>query len=165
VKALGLLTVLTPIILAGCGGSGTSKLQSVKGDGYTFTAPAGWKTVRQPSSVTLSNGKVDLLQVTHFPLEKPYRIARFAAVSRELDGVADGLAKQDAGRVVKRLTMLVSGRKTRYYEIHYTAKKTTEEIAFVLSGSDEYQVLCRRPAAAADSTCSSLFASFGLSSV
>ena len=45
--------------------------------------------------------------------------------------------------IVKRSTMLVAGRKTRYYALEY-APRTTEELAFVLYGKDEYQVLCRR---------------------
>jgi len=98
--------------------------------------------------------------VTHFRLEKPYRVARFAAVSRELDGVAAGLARQSSGRLAQRATRRVAGRKTRYYRIEYRRK--VEETAFVLTGLDEYQLLCRRAAGASDATCAQLFSSFKL---
>jgi hypothetical protein len=100
--------------------------------------------------------------VLHFTLEKPYRVARFAAVARELDRDAAGLAKQNSGRVVKRLTMQVTGRKTRYYMIDY-GSGTTEEIAFVLEAKNEYQILCRRSSSASDASCTQFFASFALS--
>ncbi|HUY72770.1 MAG TPA: hypothetical protein VMV08_11045 [Gaiellaceae bacterium] len=107
------------------------------------------------------NGRVDLLEVLHFTLEKPYRVDRFGAVARELDRDAAGLAKQNSGRLVKRVTMLVTGRRTRYYEIEY-GRGTTEEIAFVLEAKNEYQVLCRRTSSASDASCAQLFASFAL---
>jgi hypothetical protein len=108
------------------------------------------------------NGKVDLLEVLHFTLEKPYSASRFAAVARELDRDAAVLAKQNSGQVVKRATIQVTGRKTRYYAIDY-GPGTTEEIAFVLDAKNEYQVLCRRTSSASDAPCAQFFASFTLS--
>jgi len=107
------------------------------------------------------NGKIDLLEVLHFTLEKAYRADRFGAVARELDRDAAGLATQNSGRVVKRATMRVAGRKTRYYEIDY-GRGTTEEIAFVLDAKDEYQTLCRRTSSASDASCAQFFSSFTL---
>ncbi len=101
------------------------------GAGYRFEAPATWTTSRKGSSVSAASG-VGLVEVTHFTLEKPYRVARFAQVSRELDSVAAGLAKQSSGRLVSRTTTRVAGRRTRYYRIEYGGK--VEETAFVLSG-------------------------------
>jgi hypothetical protein len=150
------------LILAGCGGSTTSNVRTVRGAGYSFSAPGGWTIARNGAATTAVNGKVDLLEVLHFTLEKPYRVARFGAVARELDRVAAGLAKQNSGQVVKRATMQVTGRKTRYYEIEY-GPGTTEEIAFVLDAKNEYQVLCRRLSAASDASCGQFFASFALS--
>ncbi len=99
--------------------------------------------------------------MTHFTLEKPYRVARFASVSRELDSVAAGLAHQSKGSLVQRSTVRIGGRRTRYYKIEYDGK--VEETAFVLSGLDEFQLLCRRAASAPDSICAQLFSSFALS--
>lgn len=114
---------------------------------------------RKGSSVLASQG-LEIVEVTHFRLEKPYRVARFAAVSRELDGVAGGLARQIKGTLVDRATVRIAGRKTRYYRLEYGGK--VEETAFVLSGLDEYQLLCRRNASAPDATCAQLFSSFAL---
>jgi hypothetical protein len=137
-------------------------VQTIKGDGFTFSAPAVWSENDTSNGLTVADGKVDLLQVSHFRLEKPYRIAEFDAVSKELDGVAAGVAKQTGGKVVDRKTIQVTARKTRYYRIDFGPGKT-EEIAFVLQGEDEYQVLCRRESGAADTTCAQLFSSFALS--
>jgi hypothetical protein len=158
-RPLGLLVVLAPAILAGCGGSAKSNVQTVRGNGYRFTAPATWTVLHKGASTSASRG-LDLVEVTHFTLEKPYRVARFASVSRELDSVAAGLARQSAGRLEERATRKVGGRKTRYYRISYGTK--VEETAFVLSGLDEYEVLCRRAAKAPDATCARLFSSFKL---
>jgi len=133
----------------------------VQGAGYSFHAPAGWTVARTGATTTAANGQVDLLEVLHFTLEKPYQAARFAAVARELDRDAAGLAKQNSGRLVDRLTMQVTGRKTRFYEIAY-APGTTEEIAFVLDAKNEYQLLCRRRSAASDAACAQFFSSFAL---
>jgi hypothetical protein len=158
-RALGLCAT---VILAGCGGSAAVKVETVKGAGYSFAAPEGWTISRTPAATTAASGKLDLREVTHFTLEKSYLPARFGAVARELDRDAAGLAKQASGRLVKRATIVVSGRKTRYYAIDYGAK-TTDEIAFVLDAKDEYQVLCRRASLASDLDCARLFATFALS--
>lgn len=99
--------------------------------------------------------------MTHFTLEKPYRVARFPAVTRELNSVAAGLAKQSAGKLVARTTTRVAGRRTRYYRIEIGKK--IEETAFVLQGLDEYQLLCRRSSSTSDATCAQLFSTFALS--
>jgi hypothetical protein len=151
--------VLASGILAGCGGSAKSNVQTVAGNGYRFVAPAAWVVAHKGVSTSASQG-LNLVEVTHFALEKPYRVARFASVSRELDSVASGLAHQGSGRVAQRATRRVAGRKTRYYRIEYGSK--VEEIAFVLSGLNEYQVLCRRSATASDAACAQLFSSFRL---
>ncbi len=153
------LALSAAFILAGCGGSTTSNVQTVKGAGYSFGAPAGWTIVRNGAAITAASGKVDLLEVLHFTLEKSYRPDRFGAVARELDGDASELAKQNRGEVVKRTTIEVSGRKTRYYAIEYRSG-TTEEIAFVLDAKNEFQVLCRRSSSASDAACARFFASF-----
>jgi hypothetical protein len=136
-------------------------VQTVHGSGFSFQAPAAWAIVRKSNSVAAVNGPVDRVEVLRFALEKPYRPELFAAVSRELDSVADRLAGQLSGRVAERTTSDVAGRNVRSYRIDYGPGKT-QEIAFVLDGRDEFQVLCRRPADAADATCAQLFSTFAL---
>jgi len=131
----------------------------VHGPGYRFEAPASWAPGRKGSTVSASRG-VGLVSVTHFTLEKPYRVARFPSVTRELDSVAAGLAKQSSGRIVARTTTRIAGRRTRYYRIEIGDK--IEETAFVLTGLDEYQLLCRRSSATSDATCAQLFSTFAL---
>jgi hypothetical protein len=149
------------VILAGCGRSTSEKTQAVKGDGFRFEAPSGWTVVRKGASVAAVSGPVDRVEVLHFTLEKPYRPALFDAAARELDGVVNRLAAQLAGRVDDQSTSHVDGRKARSYRIEYGPGKT-QEIAFVLDGSDEFQLLCRRPSSATDAPCAQLFASFSL---
>ncbi len=136
-------------------------MQTVQGQGFRFEIPAGWNVVRKTDSVAASDGKVDLVQIQHFKLEKPYRTAIFAKAARELDGVAAQIAVQNHGKVETMATREVGGRKTRYYRIAYGPGKI-EEIAFVLIDRDEYQVLCRRPSSAPDTNCAALFSSFAL---
>jgi hypothetical protein len=151
----GLVAVL---ILAGCGGSGSSKSQTVKGDGFSFAAPAGWTVLSKSGSTAASSGAVDRLQVSTFKLEKDYHPALFVAASKELDRAADGLATQLGGKVTSRSTVDVAGRKARSYTIEFDGK--TEEIVFVLDGRTEYELLCRRTSSGSSSSCDKLFSSF-----
>jgi hypothetical protein len=148
-------------ILTGCGGSPSSDVQTVHGDGFHFEAPAGWSLVRKTGSATASDGKVNLLQAQRFTLEKAYRPAIFAKAARELDGVAAKIAVQAHGRLETRATRQIDGRKTRYYRIVYGQGKT-EEIAFVLVDRNEYQLLCRRASSSPDTNCAQLFDSFAV---
>jgi hypothetical protein len=153
----GLLAVL---ILAGCGGSGSSKSQTVKGDGFSFEAPAGWTVLSKSGSTAASSGALDRLQVSTFRLEKDYHPALFVAASKELDRAADGLATQLDGKVTSRSTVDVAGRKARSYTIEFDGK--TEEIVFVLDGKTEYELLCRRATSGSTATCEQLFSSFAI---
>jgi hypothetical protein len=137
-------------------------VQTVSGDGFRFEAPSGWTVVRKGNSVAAVNGAVDRIEVLRFTLEKPYRPALFAAASRELDGVVTRLAHQLSGRVADRATARLTGRKARSYRIDYGPGKT-QQIAFVLDGRTEFQLLCRRKSSASDSVCAQLFSSFAAS--
>jgi hypothetical protein len=147
------LLVLT-VILAGCGGGGNTNWQQVEGDGFRFSAPAGW--VVEGSNA--SSGPVNRVQVSLFRLRRPYEPARRAAVARELDRVASSLAKQLKGALKARSAARVGGLDARTYSIDYDAKTT--EITFVLDGRREYQLLCRRPSGGSDSACRELVRSF-----
>ena len=70
------------------------------------------------------------------------------------------LAAQQKGRVRSRAPLAVAGLDARTYAIDYDGK--TEEITFVLRGSDEYQLLCRRSAGGVDEACRKLVSSFRL---
>ena len=135
-------------------------MQTVHGDGYSFSAPATWAVVRSGSSTSASDGAVDRLEVSTFTLEKAYRTALFDAVTKELDRAADGLAAQLKGKVVSSSTIEVDGRKARSYTIDYGGK--TEQIVFVLEDKTEYELLCRRATSASSANCDQLFSSFAV---
>jgi hypothetical protein len=160
-RSFRILGVLPLLILAGCGGSTSAKTQTVKGDGFSYAAPADWTVVRKGPSVAAVDGEVNRIEVLRFRLEKPYRPALFAAASKELDGVVNRLAGQLSGTVSSRSTSEVAGRKARSYTIQYGPGKT-QEIAFVLEGRDEFQLLCRRPTSGPNDPCAQLFATFAL---
>ena len=123
--------------------------------------PTGWTVARSGNTVAASSGSLDLVEVLSFTLEKPYSPALFPAATRELDGVAARLAGQLSGHLAARSTTEVSGRKARSYRIEYGGGKT-QQIAFVLNGKDEYELLCRRDTKSSQSDCSRLFSSFAL---
>ena len=133
----------------------------MKGDGFSYVAPAAWTVVRKGSSVAAVDGDVNRVEVVRFTLEKPYRPGLFAAVSRELDGVAVRLAGQMKGKISSRSTSDVGGRKARSYTIEYGQGKT-QEITFVLEGENEFQLLCRRDSSAPNDPCAQLFSTFAL---
>ena len=133
----------------------------MKGDGFSYVAPATWTVVRKGSSVAAEDGDVNRIEVVRFTLEKPFRPALFAAAARELDGVAARLAAQLEGKVSSSSTTEVGGRKARSYTIDYGSGKT-QEITFVLEGQNEFQLLCRRDASASNDACAQLFSTFAL---
>ena len=153
------MTLLTGLILAGCGGSASEKLQVVSGEGFQFQAPAGWDVSRLARGVAAASGPVNLLQAQHFLLVKPYRAALFEKTTRELNGTATRLAQQNAGSVAASATRQIAGRRSRYYRIDFGPGKS-EEIAFVLVGKDEYYLLCRRSSGKSDADCARLFSTF-----
>jgi hypothetical protein len=133
----------------------------VKGDGFSYVAPATWTVVRKGSSVAAVDGDVNRIEVVRFTLEKPYKPALFAAASRELDGVASRLATQLKGKVASSSTSQVGGHKSRTYTIDYSDGKT-QEITFVLEGQNEFQLLCRRDASTSNDACAQLVSTFAL---
>jgi hypothetical protein len=154
-----LLTVV--VILAGCGGAGAEKTpQLVRGPGFHFGAPDGWDVRRSARTVAAEHGDVDRVQVTRFRLAKRYEPALFAAATRELDRVAEQLARRLGGRVVSRKTVVVDHRNSRWYRIEYNGR--VHEITFVLDGRREYELLCRREKDGDDAACRTLVRTFAL---
>ena len=160
-RSFRVLGVLPLLILAGCGGSTSAKTQTVSGEGFRFDAPAEWTVVRKGQSVAAVDGDVNRVEVLRFKLEKLYRPALFAAAAHELDGVVDRLAGQLAGKVASQSTSKIDGIKARSYTIEYGPGKT-QEIAFVLEGQNEFQLLCRRSSSAPNDPCTQLFSTFAL---
>jgi predicted Zn-dependent protease len=170
-KRLALLVLAGTLALAGCGGGGGGSTtsagssggggQEVKGAGFTFHAPDDWTVKTSATSALASQDKDTLVSVTVLPLVKPYRPTLFLRVARELDRVADDLAKQLGGQVVSSNTVIAAKARARQYEIEHDG--LVDRITFVLRGKREYQLTCRwkkadgRPAA-----CDQLSASFSL---
>ena len=146
--------VVLALILAGCGGAGSSNWQQVRGSGFRFQAPVGWKVV----GATASNGPIDRVQVNEFRLVHAYVHAKRVATARELDGVAARLAQQLKGKVSSRRTLEVNGLDARWYAIDHEG--LTEEFTFVLRRQHEYELLCRRATGADDTACRELLTSF-----
>jgi hypothetical protein len=142
------------LILAGCGGGGSTNWQQVQGDGFSFNAPSGW-TVEDTAA---TNGGVDRVEVAVFRLVRPYEPARRVAAGRELDRVAARLATQLKGSVRSRRSLQAGGLDARSYVIDFDGK--TEEITFALEGLREFQLLCRRAASGDDAPCVELVQSF-----
>ncbi len=57
--------------------------------------------------------------------------------------------------------MQLAGRRARSYRVDYGAGKT-QQIAFVLVGRIEYELLCRRKTTEPEDACKQLFSSFAL---
>jgi hypothetical protein len=125
----------------------------VRGPGFSFSAPAGWRTSRPPRAVVVQSGK-SRISVTTYTLQKPYTPALFAAAAKELDGVAAKLAAAAGTALTAKQTVAVAGEKIRAYRFG------TTRIGFVLVGKREYQLLCED----AVDACALLFESFTLSS-
>jgi hypothetical protein len=130
------------------------------GDGYRFEAPGGWSVKRSSRGTSASRGEVDYVGVSVFRLQKPYRLALFAAATTELDRVAAQLAKQLGGRVASASTVRAGGGDARTYRVELDGR--VEEITFVLRGLREYQLLCRRAPDASAAPCRALVRSFVL---
>jgi hypothetical protein len=145
------------IILAGCGGSAHGKPVAVRGHGFSFNAPAGWKVTSATASTTASQDD-NLLQVSTFPLIHPYTDALFTKVKSELDVRMHAVAKDAGGTVTGSKTVTVAGGRAHSYDV--TAGKDVLEYTFVLRGKKEYELLCRRPSSDSDTNCAQLLTSF-----
>jgi hypothetical protein len=152
-KAVLPLAVL--FILAACGGSKQETRTTsvgIRGDGYTFDAPLGWR-VSHPQGGTVARSGDALVSVTHFPLRRPYDQSQFSTAAKALDAVAARLAKAAGQGAAKAATVTVANRRSRSYR--YGSRR----IGFVLSGRDEFQLFCTQQQSAA---CDLLFDTFRL---
>ena len=158
--------LLLLLAAAGCGGGGggTSATtaaggQEVGGTGFVFRAPEDWQKTVRATSASAQRDPSTLVSVIVLPLVKPYRIALFPQVAKELDRVADTYAANLKGTVTSRRTLEVAGRKAREYRIAHG--DLVDLITFVLRGRRSYQLTCRwrKPDGEPDA-CAQLAASF-----
>jgi len=145
--------------VAGCGAQ-KATTQTIRGAGFSFQSPADWTFGQSGDSWSASLGSVNRVEVLALALVKAYDPARFAAATKELDQVAASLAGQLHGKVTGRSTVQAGGRSSRSYRIAYGDK--IQQITFVLDGKHEFELLCRRAAAASDAGCALLLTSFAL---
>jgi hypothetical protein len=146
-------------ILAACGGSTKPEPVSsrvVSGPGFTVSVPTGWTVRKNGKSLVATRGS-GLVSVTRFTLLKPYEPSKFQAAAKELDGIAAQLAVKNGGKVTKRETTEVAGRKIRDYTI--TSNGKSMRIGFVLDNKTEYQLVCSGDTRTA---CDLLFSTFAL---
>jgi hypothetical protein len=137
--------LLATAIVAGCGGSGAAKpqgeWQSVRGPGFTFQAPDGWKVVRAKRRISASHD-AQLVQVATFPLLKPYDASLFDEVARELQVRMREIAGQTNGTLAGARTVRADGIRSHAYDVKVGDQ--VDEYTFVLAGKREYLLLCRR---------------------
>ena len=134
-----------------------AKPTTVRGHGFSFNAPAGWKVTAAGSSTTASHDS-ELLQVSSFPLLKAYSDALFDRVKTELDVRMQAVAKAAGGTVTGSRTVTAGGGRAHSYEV--SAGGDVLQYTFVLRGKREYELLCRRPSSKGDGNCKTLLTSF-----
>jgi hypothetical protein len=160
------VSLLAAAFLAGCGTSGgkdETSLRRVQGAGYSFRAPADWRTTRKLRVVQAARERPpSLVSVSTFPLARPYTPELWPKVMPQLDAVAHELAKRLGGRVAAARTQTIGGRRGRRYELVVPSSAVRRRIAFVLDGRTEYQLFCRfrKDDAEALRACKELLASF-----
>jgi hypothetical protein len=157
---LGTSCLLAVLALAGCGG-GSAAPVTLRGDGFSFSAPGGWTVKRTGTSIAAAHGS-GAVSVTTFRLTRTYQPRLWSKAVKELDGVAAQLAAQLHGSVVARRTVRAGGTTARQYDLAFTRKgdRLVERITFVLRGRREYELLCRFKAGKDDSACAALQTSF-----
>lgn len=159
--------------MAGCGGGGSSQAApeaaTVKGPGFSFSAPAAREIARTPRSVSVlpdDEATQELESVTIFPLIKPYRPSLWPQASAELDDVAARVVRDLGGDYVREpQTVRRGGLRGRLYELAYEREgvELRQRLTLLLSRRTEYQLLCRWETAAGEpSACALLETSFRL---
>ena len=148
------------LILAGCGGSGEPKAQTqlVKGRGFSFQAPAGWRVQRSVRGAAASQGS-ELVQVSTFPLVRPYT----AVALRSCGSTSSPCGwrrspSETGGTLTGTKTVTAGGVKSHRYDVEVDGH--VDQYTFVLIGKREYQLLCRFRTSSDDSFCSNLLTSF-----
>jgi hypothetical protein len=147
------------VIVAGCGGSPAAKPQRVSATGYHFDAPASWRVVRTRIAVTADAGD-DLVQVSAFPLAKPYRASLFDRVAPELQAQLGKAAASVGGKIEDAGDVTAGGVRSHVFRVR--VGDHVDEYTFVLVGRREFQLLCRAKEVGS-AACKQLQTSFELS--
>jgi len=149
------------LILAGCGGSSTTNAppQRVTGTGFAFQAPAGWQVQHGRTLVMATHGS-ELVQVSTFPLQKPYTDALFGKVAKELQTRVSQVTAQTGGKLTGRSVVTAGGIRSHRYLV--TVGDHVDEYTFVLREKREYLLLCRRGSSHDQAPCAQLIKSFVL---
>jgi predicted Zn-dependent protease len=157
---LGAACLLAGLTLAGCSG-GSAPPVTLRGDGFSFSAPGGWKVTRTATSIGAAHGG-GAVSVTTFRLTRTYRPQLWNKAVKELNGVAAKLAVQLHGTVVAGRTVQVGGTTARQYDLAFTRNgdRLVERITFVLRGRREFELLCRFKEGKDDRACAALQTSF-----
>ncbi len=147
------------LILAGCGGSSEPKAhtQVVKAPGFTFRAPTGWKVARSTRGASASRDS-ELVQISTFPLIRPYTDSLFDRVAGELDLRMKTIAKETGGTLSGTKTVTAGGVRAHRYEVKVDGH--VDQYTFVLIGKREYQLLCRFRTSSTGAFCTDLLTSF-----
>lgn len=152
--------------VAGCGGGGSGETsvasgQELTGPGFSFQAPEGWTVKTLPTAAEARQDPSTVVSVNVLPLVRPYRLALFPRVAKELDRVAAAYAASLKGTVTSKRTVLVAGRKARQYQIAHG--DLVDRITFVLRAKRNYQLTCRwRAQNGEPAACAQLVAGFAL---
>jgi hypothetical protein len=151
--------LLAVLILAGCGGSSEPKAQSqiVKGRGFSFKAPVGWHIQHSIRGSAASQGS-ELVQVSTFPLVRPYTAPLFGRVAQELALRMKTIARETGGTLTGMHTVTAGGVKSHRFDVKVDGH--VDQYTFVLIGKREYQLLCRFRTSSSDAFCSDLLTSF-----
>ena len=163
--ALAVVTAAA-ICVAGCGSGGhkttATRVRQVVGVGYRFAAPPSWRVRRSGANVSVGSGGADFVSVTVFRLARRYEPRLWTKAVPALDRAAEQVAAQLHGRIERRATVVVAGRRARQYEIRYSrsGKRLVLRTAFLLDGRRELQLLCRFEAGSDEGACRSFFSSF-----
>ena len=139
------------LVIVGCGhGGSAAATQTIRGERYSFAAPASWQISRTSHAVSAAprDDRIGLISVSVFRIARPFRTALWPQVVRELDRVAGDYARKLPGRLTSRATLRVAGRRARRYEFVYRRNEIGlgQRLVFLFQGRREFQLLCRYPA-------------------
>jgi len=125
--------------------------------GFSFAAPSDWTVTTSARKAVAEHGETELVQVSTFPLAKPYHPGRFTETKPEIERAAKQLQAQlHSGLVERELT--VAGERTLQFDLEHDG--VVEQVTFVLRGQTEYQLYCRRGKDDSAQPCERLAATF-----
>lgn len=130
----------------------------MRGDGFTFSAPAGWTVTHGGASAQASSGP-ELVRVTAFRLLRPYTDSLFERVARELRQRMAQIARRSNGTVAGSTTVTAAGIRSHSYEVH-EGSGLVDHYTFVLHDSREYELLCQRKVSSPNAFCDRLVTTF-----